>query len=82
MNALIEAIKLVGGASELARRLGAPFPSTVTNWTLDGRTVPAERCEAIEAITEGKITCEHLRPDLDWTRVDGRAFYREKDKAA
>lgn len=82
MNALARAIELVGGASKLARLLGAPYPSTVTNWMLQKRVVPAERCESIEAITEGAVTCEQLRPDLDWIRVNGRTFWRNKEQKA
>ena len=34
---------------------------------------------AIECATNGVLTCEQLRPDLDWTRdASGRAFYRER----
>lgn len=82
MNALKKAVELVGSASELARQLGAPFPSRVTNWMLPGRVVPADQCEAIEAATSGAVTCEQLRPDLEWVRdAEGRAFYRERSTA-
>lgn len=63
IEALERAISIVGGASALARELGAPWPSTVTNWLSRGG-VPAERCLAIERITAGAVTRYELRPDV------------------
>ena len=54
---LSEAIRTVGGVSELARRIGIAQPS-VSNW----QRVPAERVLAVEAATG--ITRDVLRPDL------------------
>src|ERR1051326_896409 len=54
---LSEAIRAVGGVSELARRIGISQPS-VSNWD----KVPAERVLAVEAATG--ITRVRLRPDL------------------
>ncbi|MBO0741991.1 MAG: molecular chaperone TorD family protein [Hyphomicrobiaceae bacterium] len=54
---LDEAIRAVGGVSELARRLGISQPS-VSNWD----RVPAERVPAVEAATG--IERALLRPDL------------------
>lgn len=54
---LDEAIRAVGGVSELARQLGISQPS-VSNWT----RIPAERVIAIEALTNVPRTV--LRPDL------------------
>src|SRR5690242_18377958 len=54
---LQEAIRAVGGVTELARRIGISQPS-VSNWT----KIPAERVLAVEAISGvGRAT---LRPDL------------------
>jgi TorA maturation chaperone TorD len=54
---LQEAIRAVGGVTELARRIGISQPS-VSNWT----RVPAERVLAVEAASGvGRAT---LRPDL------------------
>jgi TorA maturation chaperone TorD len=54
---LQEAIRAVGGVTELARRIGISQPS-VSNWT----RVPAERVLTVEAVTGvGRAT---LRPDL------------------
>jgi len=35
----------------------------VSQW-LDGETIPAERCVAIEKATQGRVTRQDLRPDL------------------
>jgi TorA maturation chaperone TorD len=56
-SGLDEAIRAVGGVSELARRLGVSQPS-VSNWD----RVPAERVPAVEAATG--IERAVLRPDL------------------
>jgi TorA maturation chaperone TorD len=54
---LEEAIRAVGGVSELARRIGISQPS-VSNWD----RVPAERVVAVEAATN--VSRAVLRPDL------------------
>lgn len=54
---LSEAIRAVGGVSELARRIGISQPS-ISNWD----RVPAERVVAVEQATG--ITRTLLRPDL------------------
>ena len=38
----------------------------VGQWRLEGRRVPAEHCPTIERITNRQVTCEELRPDVDW----------------
>ena len=54
---LAEAIRAVGGVSELARQIGISQPS-VSNWN----RVPAERVVAVEALTG--VSRAMLRPDL------------------
>src|SRR5689334_3951217 len=54
---LSEAIRAVGGVSELARRIGIAQPS-ISNWD----RVPAERVLAVEAATG--VSRVRLRPDL------------------
>ena len=54
---LSEAIRAVGGVSELARRVGISQPS-VSNWD----RIPAERVTAVEEATGVERT--KLRPDL------------------
>src|SRR5262245_51136489 len=54
---LQEAIRAVGGVSELARRIGISQPS-VSNW----ERIPAERLAAVENATG--VSRAILRPDL------------------
>src|SRR5437764_10833375 len=54
---LLQAIRAVGGVTELARRIGLSQPS-ISNWS----RVPAERVLAVEAATG--IARTILRPDL------------------
>jgi TorA maturation chaperone TorD len=61
---LEQAIRAVGGVTELARRVGISQPS-VSNWA----RVPAERLLAVEAVTG--VAREILRPDLYAQSPDG-----------
>lgn len=61
--ALNTAISILGGATELANALGVS-PQRVGNWRTRG--VPAEYCPEVEKATKGAVTCEDLRPDIDW----------------
>ena len=54
--------------SDLARNLGIS-PVLVNQWSNEVRQVPAERCPDIEAATGGAVTCEELRPDVNWAVV-------------
>ena len=56
-SGLAQAIRAVGGVSELARQIGISQPS-VSNWN----RVPAERVLAVEALTG--VSRSTLRPDL------------------
>ena len=49
--------------SEIARQLGVK-PQEVQQWFK--RKTPISRCPEIERITDGKVTCEELRPDVNW----------------
>jgi DNA-binding transcriptional regulator YdaS (Cro superfamily) len=56
----------LGGTSAVARMAGVAPPS-VTAWR--SRGVPADRCPAIERGSEGRHSCEQIRPDVAWLRV-------------
>lgn len=71
---LTEAIRSVGGVSELARRLGISQPS-VSNWN----RVPAERVLDVEAATGVERVV--LRPDLYAARKDVAGDISEIDSA-
>lgn len=64
MDALAQAIEIVGGVSVLAERIGIS-PSAPSMWKSRKR-VPADYCPAIERLTDGAVRCEDLRPDVDW----------------
>lgn len=55
------------GAS-FAKRIGVK-DSIVSTWRSGVRKVPAERCPEIEKATNGLVTCEEMRPDVDWQFV-------------
>lgn len=61
-----------GLASELARTLGVSAV-LVSQWATGARPVPSSRCPAIERATGGAVTCEELRPDVDWAVLRGTA---------
>lgn len=49
-------------------------PQLVWQWANGVRQVPAERCHEIERATEGAVTCEELRPDLEWARIADKSW--------
>jgi DNA-binding transcriptional regulator YdaS (Cro superfamily) len=55
-------VEVFGSQSELARILNIE-PMAVSQWRIRGR-IPAERCQAIAAASEGKIALRDLRPDI------------------
>ena len=57
---------LLGGQLSLARALKVTAPA-VNQWLSGKRPVPAERCPSIERLTGGAVTCEQLRPDVEWS---------------
>lgn len=56
----------LGGTVRVAKMAGVEAPS-VTAWRKRG--IPADRCPSLERGTDGRYTCEQLRPDLRWIRV-------------
>lgn len=64
------ACRVVGGQSAMARLLGVSSP-TVNQWANGVRPIPSDRCPEIEKVTNGVITCEDLRPDVDWKYLRG-----------
>lgn len=69
-SALKKACLSFGGQALMARHLGVS-PPTINQWVSGARPIPAERCLEIEKITEGAVTCEELRPDVDWAYLRG-----------
>lgn len=46
-------------------------PVQVSQWRTGARQVPADACPSIERATGGKVTCEELRPDVEWAVIRG-----------
>ena len=65
-----ELISALGGPAAVARMVGIKAPSVI-GW--NGR-IPPDRCSEIERRTEGKFTCEAMRPDVRWIRVPDAAW--------
>ncbi|AFU18670.1 MULTISPECIES: transcriptional regulator [Actinobacillus] len=63
MKAIKKAAKLIGGQAELAKHFGISMRA-VSKW--GSNRVPAEHCPEIERLTNGEVTCEQLRPDVNW----------------
>jgi DNA-binding transcriptional regulator YdaS (Cro superfamily) len=64
-EALDKAVSLVGSMQALAEHVGVT-KGAVSQWKTDGRRIPAEHCPTIERLTNREVTCEELRPDVDW----------------
>lgn len=54
-----------GARSWLAREINVS-PVLVSQWATGVRQVPAEHCPSIERATSGLVSCEDMRPDVDW----------------
>lgn len=70
----------VESAAELARRIKVP-PPLMRQWQTRVRRVPAERCPTIERETNGLVTCEELRPDVEWGYLRGTAAVHAAESA-
>lgn len=60
-----------GRVTDVARSVGVS-PVTIHQWAYrPDKRVPAARCPAIEKATSGAVTCEEMRPDVDWAYLRG-----------
>lgn len=60
-----------GSAKKLADAIGrGVLRQNVEHW-LKSKRVPSDHCPAIERATNGAVTCEELRPDVDWAVLRG-----------
>ena len=62
---------IVGSQASLASLLKVSR-AAVSQWKDEGRRVPAEHCLVIERETRARgapVTCEELRPDMDWSVI-------------
>lgn len=69
MTALEKTIKKAGSIKALADVLGVT-KGAVWQWQLPGRRVPVEHCLGIVKHFGDTVTCQELRPDLDWSLVN------------
>ncbi|MDD3757685.1 MAG: helix-turn-helix domain-containing protein [Advenella sp.] len=58
--------KKYGDRARLARSLGVSSVM-LSLWARNKRPVPPGRCPDIERFTNGQVTCEELRPDVNWS---------------
>ena len=68
--ALQLAAEVLGGQAALADACGYPDRRHVWPWFNTDRRVPAEKCPLIERATKAtgrEVTCEELRPDVEWS---------------
>ncbi|HHE3654162.1 TPA: helix-turn-helix domain-containing protein [Pasteurella multocida] len=63
MKAIKKAISVAGGQKAVASHFGISLRA-VGKWVAG--KVPAERCPDIELLTNHAVTCEELRPDVNW----------------
>ncbi len=64
----------------MAELLGVK-PPTVNQWVHLVKKIPAERCVLIEKLTHGKVKCEDLRSDVDWSYLRGAAPIDQNESA-
>lgn len=67
-EALQKAVEAAGSLQVVADALGVT-KGAVGQWKISGRRVPAEHCPAIERLVRRVVTCEQLRPDVDWAFI-------------
>jgi len=63
MTHIRRAVDLFASQKEFADAVGVPS-SFVSQWISKHRKVPPAHCKKIEAITNGSVTAEQLRPDI------------------
>ncbi|HDR1413179.1 helix-turn-helix domain-containing protein [Pasteurella multocida] len=64
-----KAIALLGGQSALARACGVSQP-TVNKW-VNGGNMDVKHIVSIIKATDGRVTAEEIRPDVDWAVIKG-----------
>lgn len=67
MESIRKAIEIAGSATNLAKKVGVSVQS-VCFWRDGRRSVPINKCAAIERATNRAVTRKELRPD-DWQDI-------------
>lgn len=68
LDPIRRAVELAGGPARLAEILGVSTQA-VCFWRDGKRKLPAEHCPVLERATRdrgNRVTCEELRPDVEW----------------
>lgn len=65
MTPFARAVEIAGSKAKLAALIGVS-PQAISQWNPE--KLPPEHCSAIEQFTLGRVTCDALRPDLEWRR--------------
>ena len=55
-------------ARSIAESLGVPTV-LIYQWANGVRRVPVERAIAIDLITDGEVSVEEMRPDIEWAHL-------------
>lgn len=66
---LKRAVDIAGSQKALADQIGVQA-QLIWAW-IDRGNVPADYCPAIEKASGGAVTCEQIRPDVDWAYLRG-----------
>jgi DNA-binding transcriptional regulator YdaS (Cro superfamily) len=61
-----------GNATNLAEELDISI-SYLSQLASGSSPISTERCIEIEQATRGEVTCEELRPDVDWAYLSRRS---------
>lgn len=77
MSYIKTAIEMLGGPVRAASIIGVTAQA-VCFWRDGKRRFPAEHCPTVERATGGKVRCEELRPDVDWSVLRKRAIPSRK----
>jgi DNA-binding transcriptional regulator YdaS (Cro superfamily) len=72
MEPLKKAITTVGGQRELARICGVSQVA-VSKWLNGVSKIGEDKAILLEQALNGLVTCEELRPDVNWSVIRGRA---------
>lgn len=72
MDPLKKAINMVGGQRELARICGVS-QAAVSKWLNGISKIGEDKAILLEQALNGLVTCEELRPDVNWSVIRGRA---------
>jgi DNA-binding transcriptional regulator YdaS (Cro superfamily) len=80
ISPILKACQILGSQSALANAIGVSSP-TVSEWVKEDRPIPITQVVKIEAITDGKVTRQELRPSDFWLIWPDLAHLKPKTPA-